>query len=276
MRARPRSSGSSVCARPAAAPGASGRAGRSKRRALGDVPEATRPRWYPVIDAALHELPRVPQLLPVRRVCAGRVGVDPCPTTRPLPRRLPGVQPHLPGGGDPLPGAQESFDCGRPDRAAGRAEAGPVAIAGRRVGRGAGGHGAGASAAGARRLGRVSRAPWTTGIPTRGLSRFSRRERHCRANKRFRRENGTVPLAAPKGTGPCFRPTIGLPTRRHLAEKWTSPRRHQPITMFDSITLRAAPDRCRSAACTGGLRAACRRRPWPGSRGRSSRGRCCR
>jgi hypothetical protein len=41
-----------------------------------------------------------------------------------------------------------------------------------------------------------------------GLSRFSRRGGRCYASGLIRRENGTVPLAPRKGTGPCFRPIV--------------------------------------------------------------------
>jgi len=37
------------------------------------------------------------------------------------------------------------------------------------------------------------------------------------------RENGTVPLAPPKGTGPCFRLARRKVTKHQPAEKWTSP-----------------------------------------------------
>jgi prepilin-type N-terminal cleavage/methylation domain-containing protein len=43
-----------------------------------------------------------------------------------------------------------------------------------------------------------------------GLSRFSRRDACCHRERVFRRENGTVPLAPRKGTGPCFRPSVYL------------------------------------------------------------------
>jgi hypothetical protein len=56
----------------------------------------------------------------------------------------------------------------------------------------------------------------------RGLSQFSRRFRHHIAKPPYRRENGTVPLAPRKGTGPFFDRRFSRKTR-FAAEKWTSP-----------------------------------------------------
>ena len=75
---------------------------------------------------------------------------------------------------------------------------------------------------------------WTSPQPTaRGLSQFSRRGGRAAANPHYRRENGTVPLAPRKGTGPCFRPTLFAPntsSRRKMDQSPTGP--HRGLSQF--------------------------------------------